>query len=68
MISEAPARIMRLHDRGTIAKRLRADLTIVNQDTRLVEATITGGRIAYLAGEAAHRFMTAGGQMALAAE
>ena len=68
MISEAPARIMRLHDRGTIAKRLRADLTIVNQDTRLVEATITGGRIAYLAGEAAHRFMTAGAQMALAAE
>lgn len=68
MISEAPARIMRMHDRGRIEAGLRADLTIVNQKTRTIEATITGGRIAYLAGEAAHRFLEAGGQVAVAAE
>ena len=68
MLSEAPARIMRMPDRGVIAPGMRADLTIINQATRLIEATITGGRIAHLAGGAAHRFMAMGAGLSLAAE
>lgn len=56
-VSEIPARILRLPDRGEIAPGRRADLTIVQARTRAVEATISGGRLAFLSGEAAHRFM-----------
>ena len=66
MISEAPARILRLPDRGRLDPGRRADLTIINSETRAIEATISGGRITHLAGEAAHRFAFAsmGAQMA----
>ncbi len=68
MISETPAEIMRLTDRGTIAEGRRADLVIVNEATRDIEATIVGGRISHLAGEAARRFLRAPGGLAIAAE
>lgn len=69
MISERPAEIMGLADRGRIDYGRRADLAIVNAETRAVEATISGGRLAYLTGDAAARFLTAaGGALALAAE
>jgi len=68
LVSERPAAIMRLPDRGRIAPRLRADLAIVNAATLAVEATICGGRLTYLAGEAAARFMGARGTVRLAAE
>lgn len=56
MISEKPAEILRLPDRGRLDYGKRADLCVVNEATRRVEMTISGGRLAYLAGEAAHRF------------
>ncbi|MEM8958042.1 MAG: alkylphosphonate utilization protein [Pseudomonadota bacterium] len=56
-VSEIPARILRMPDRGEIALGRRADLTIVHAHTRAVEATISGGRLAFLSGEAAHRFI-----------
>jgi len=59
MISTAPANILRLHDRGRIEPGLRADLAIVNAATREIEATIAGGRMAYLSGEVACRFLYA---------
>lgn len=71
MISERPARILRLADRGRLDPGKRADLVVVNQVSRQIEATITGGRLAYLAGEAGRRFLVQApvrGQAGLAAE
>jgi alpha-D-ribose 1-methylphosphonate 5-triphosphate diphosphatase len=68
LVSRAPAQILRLHDRGEIAPGKRADLVVVNAATRAVEATIAGGRLAYLAGEAGRRFLSAPGPVRLAAE
>lgn len=60
LISERPADIMGLPDRGRIEPRKRADLAIVNSRTRAVEATIRGGRLVHAGGEALHRFEMAG--------
>lgn len=57
MISETPARILRLADRGRLQPGLRADLVVVRADSRMIEATISGGRLSWLAGEAARRFL-----------
>lgn len=56
-ISTGPANILALNDRGRIELGKRADLTIVNKQTRNVEATICFGRITFMAGEAANRFL-----------
>ena len=68
LLSRNPARILRLHDRGEIAPGKRADLVIVNAETRAIEATIAGGRLAFLSGEAGRRFLSAPGAFRLAAE
>lgn len=68
MISTNPARIMRLADRGRIDMGLRADLTVLNAETRTVEGTICGGRVAYLSGDLALRLVSARSGLALAAE
>lgn len=57
MISTRPAEILQLRDRGRLDPGMRADLVVVNQATREVEATIAGGRLAWLAGEAGRRFL-----------
>jgi alpha-D-ribose 1-methylphosphonate 5-triphosphate diphosphatase len=59
MISEAPARIMHLPDRGRIAPGLRADLAVVDPETHQVEMTLAQGRVAHLSGELARRMATA---------
>ncbi len=68
MISTRPAEIMRMTDRGVIAPGKRADLTIIHRDTRAVEGTMVGGRITYLSGELAHRFLRVERPMNMAAE
>ncbi|MFC2968584.1 alpha-D-ribose 1-methylphosphonate 5-triphosphate diphosphatase [Acidimangrovimonas pyrenivorans] len=68
MISETPAEILRLPDRGTLDPGRRADLVVVNAETRAIEATIAGGRLSYLAGEAARRFLGQSPALQLAAE
>ena len=68
MISTAPARILRMADRGRIAPGLRADLVIVNAQSRAVEATIANGILSHLSGEAALRFLTPIQALRLAAE
>jgi alpha-D-ribose 1-methylphosphonate 5-triphosphate diphosphatase len=55
MISEAPARIMGLTDRGRLAEGMRADVVAVNPATRRVEMTLSAGRVAHLSGELARR-------------
>ncbi|OCX66282.1 alkylphosphonate utilization protein [Thioclava sp. SK-1] len=57
MISTAPARIMGLHDRGTIVPGQRADLVAVNPDTRMIEMTLCAGKIAHMSGALAARMM-----------
>lgn len=68
LISERPAEILRLADRGRIDYGRRADLVIINEATRAIEATLVAGRIVHLTGEAAHRFLGARGTLAMAAE
>ena len=68
MISTRPAEILRLPDRGRLDYGRRADMVVVNQDTRAVEATIAGGKLAYMSGEAARRFLSVPQVMSLAAE
>ncbi|MBR9842294.1 MAG: alpha-D-ribose 1-methylphosphonate 5-triphosphate diphosphatase [Rhodobacteraceae bacterium] len=68
MISETPARIMGLADRGHFDYGRRADVAIVNASTRAIEGTISAGRITHLVGEAAHRFFGTGRSLRMAAE
>ena len=57
LISTNAAEVLRLTDRGRLNAGLRADLVVVCATTRRIEATICAGRLTYLAGEAARRFM-----------
>lgn len=66
LISSNAARVMGLEDRGLIAPQMRVDLTVIDAETRRVEATMVGGRFTYLAGEVATR-VVAGGRVVLAA-
>lgn len=68
MISETPAEILRLADRGRLDPGMRADLVVLNRDTRVIEATIAAGRLAYLAGEAGRRFLAQPQAIRMAAE
>lgn len=68
MISTKPAEILRLPDRGSISYGRRADLVVINRETRAVEATISNGRLTHLAGEAANRFLGSGTALRTAAE
>ena len=68
LISKAPAEIMGLADRGTLERSKRADFVVVNETTREIEATVCGGRLSYLAGEAGARLVGAMTGPRLAAE
>ncbi len=68
MISSAPAEILRMPDRGRLNPGKRADLVVVNEATRAIEATVSNGRLTYLAGEAAGRFLRLRPALRIAAE
>jgi alpha-D-ribose 1-methylphosphonate 5-triphosphate diphosphatase len=68
MVSSRPAKILGLRDRGRVQAGLRADLVVVHAETRVIEATISHGRLSYLAGEAAERFLCRKTVFELAAE
>ncbi len=55
LVSERPAEILGLSDRGRLMPGLRADLLILDRATGRIGATICGGRITYAAGAIAHR-------------
>jgi len=59
LISTKPAAILQLEDRGTLRLGARADLVVMNAQTRRIEATISKGRIAVLSGVAGVRFSRA---------
>jgi alpha-D-ribose 1-methylphosphonate 5-triphosphate diphosphatase len=58
-VSTVPARVAGLTDRGRLAPGQRADLVVVDPETRRIEATVAGGRLAHLSGRAAQRFLSA---------
>lgn len=57
LVSSGPARILRMTDRGRLDPGQRADVVVVDAASNRIEATICGGRLTYLAGEAARRFL-----------
>ncbi len=57
LISHGPARVLGLMDRGRLAPGQRADLVVLDAATRSVGATISGGRVSYMSGVAAARFL-----------
>lgn len=57
LVSAGPARLLGLTDRGTLTPGQRADIVILDATTRDICATISGGRITHLRGEAAARFL-----------
>jgi alpha-D-ribose 1-methylphosphonate 5-triphosphate diphosphatase len=57
LVSEGPARLLGLDDRGTLESGKRADIVVLDKQTQRVAATIAGGRVSYMSGEVAGRFM-----------
>ncbi|WP_170360536.1 alpha-D-ribose 1-methylphosphonate 5-triphosphate diphosphatase [Ruegeria arenilitoris] len=57
LVSSGPARVLGLQDRGKLAPGQRADLVILDAETRRVAATLAGGRVSYMSGEIAARFV-----------
>ncbi|WP_138467965.1 alkylphosphonate utilization protein [Poseidonocella sp. HB161398] len=68
LISEQPARLLRQTGRGRLDFGARADLAFVSEATGKVEATVCGGRLAYLGGAAAARFIGRRSALQMAAE
>ncbi|MCR8549349.1 alpha-D-ribose 1-methylphosphonate 5-triphosphate diphosphatase [Salipiger sp. P9] len=57
LVSDGPARLLGLDDRGRLAPGLRADLVVMTRDTRRIVMTVAGGQIAWLSGEIAERLI-----------
>ncbi|WP_299141720.1 alpha-D-ribose 1-methylphosphonate 5-triphosphate diphosphatase [uncultured Tateyamaria sp.] len=58
LVSSGPAAVLGLSDRGTLAPGMRADLVILDARDR-VAATLSGGRISFMSGDVAQRFVAA---------
>ena len=56
LVSSGPARVMGWHDRGRIAPGLRADLVIMDAQSRIC-GTIAGGRVSHLSGALVARML-----------
>ncbi|SHF11197.1 alpha-D-ribose 1-methylphosphonate 5-triphosphate diphosphatase [Ruegeria intermedia] len=59
LVSSGPARVLGLEDRGSLHPGKRADLVILDAETQRVAATIAGGRVSFLSGDVAGRFVAA---------
>ncbi|MGR3760017.1 alpha-D-ribose 1-methylphosphonate 5-triphosphate diphosphatase [Roseobacteraceae bacterium NS-SX3] len=57
LVSEGPARLLGLDDRGRLEPGKRADLVVLDKESRRVAATFAGGRISYMSGDIAARFI-----------
>lgn len=56
LVSSGPAGVLGLKDRGQLAPGLRADIVILDAEER-VAATLSGGRVSYMTGDIAERFL-----------
>lgn len=59
LVSSGPARVLGLEDRGILAPGKRADIVVLDRTDR-VAATLSGGRVSFMAGDIADRFVEAG--------
>lgn len=57
LISAGPAKVLGLEDRGTLRSGLRADLVVLDPKNRDICATISAGRVTYMKGDVAARFV-----------
>jgi alpha-D-ribose 1-methylphosphonate 5-triphosphate diphosphatase len=57
LVSSGPAKILGLLDRGVLTDGKRADLVILDENNQ-VAATLSGGRVSYMSGAIAARFLT----------
>lgn len=57
LLSEGPAQILGLADRGRFDPGLRADIVILDTRNHRVAATLSGGRVSYMSGDIATRFI-----------
>ncbi|SNS17655.1 alpha-D-ribose 1-methylphosphonate 5-triphosphate diphosphatase [Antarctobacter heliothermus] len=57
LVSEGPARVLGLTDRGRLEPGLRADVVVMERETRRIAAVIAGGQVAYMSGPVAARFI-----------
>lgn len=57
LVSGGPARVLGLDDRGSLAPGQRADLLVLEGESRRVAAVLVQGRFTYLAGDVAGRFL-----------
>ncbi|WP_439109260.1 alpha-D-ribose 1-methylphosphonate 5-triphosphate diphosphatase [Lentibacter sp.] len=60
LVSSGPARLLGLEDRGTLEVGKRADIMIVEAESRRIAATIAGGRVSHMSGDIAKRFIQSG--------
>lgn len=60
LLSQGPAGILGLADRGRIAPGLRADLVILDAASQRLAATISAGRLSYMHGDIASRLIGQG--------
>ncbi|MCK0150398.1 alpha-D-ribose 1-methylphosphonate 5-triphosphate diphosphatase [Marivita sp. S6314] len=58
LVSQGPARLLRLSDRGDLMPGQRADVIVLDRSSRRVMATIAAGRVAYMTGDVARRFLS----------
>ncbi|WP_257884039.1 alpha-D-ribose 1-methylphosphonate 5-triphosphate diphosphatase [Roseobacter insulae] len=59
LISEGPAKVLGLTDRGVLSAGKRADIVILDEKSHRVAATMSQGRFSYMSGDIAHRFLAA---------
>ncbi|WP_170357135.1 alpha-D-ribose 1-methylphosphonate 5-triphosphate diphosphatase [Ruegeria arenilitoris] len=59
LVSSGPARVLGFGDRGSLQPGKRADLVVLDAETQRVVATIAGGRVSFLSGDVAGRFVAA---------
>jgi alpha-D-ribose 1-methylphosphonate 5-triphosphate diphosphatase len=57
LVSEGPARLLGLDDRGRLEPGCRADVVVVEEASRRIVATIAGGAVSYMAGSVVERFI-----------
>lgn len=57
LVSGGPAEVLGFDDRGVLIPGKRADMVILDQQTRRVAATFVAGQVSYMAGDVAARFI-----------
>ncbi|WP_170423095.1 alpha-D-ribose 1-methylphosphonate 5-triphosphate diphosphatase [Ruegeria arenilitoris] len=57
LVSSGPARVLGLSDRGDLSVGKRADIVILDAESMRVAATLAGGRVSFMSGDIAARFV-----------